>query len=130
MPEFTVARSEIGLHLPHRTPSPRTQAAIEKKLEEMEKAEAERHAHGHMRENQETVKDPLARAQNHMHEPSRGAKVDAELMHEELEELKRKGKLNVYEIQQNFRDPLFRVRNPDIMREEMEEELKAKGKLD
>lgn len=42
--------------------------------------------------NSKTVDDPLAPAQAHGNEPSRGAKVDAELQNEEEEYLKRKGK--------------------------------------
>lgn len=39
-----------------------------------------------------SVDDPLAPAQAHGNEPSRGAKVDAEIQNEEEEYLKRKGK--------------------------------------
>lgn len=37
--------------------------------------------------------DPLAPARAHGNEPSRGAKIDAELQAEEEEELRRKGKI-------------------------------------
>lgn len=38
--------------------------------------------------------DPLAPARSHGNEPSRGAKIDAEIQAEEEEELRRKGKLS------------------------------------
>ncbi|KAG0652897.1 hypothetical protein D0Z07_0432 [Hyphodiscus hymeniophilus] len=38
--------------------------------------------------------DPTAPAKLHGNEPSRGAKIDAEIQQEEEEELRRKGKLN------------------------------------
>ena len=40
--------------------------------------------------------DPLEPVTFHGKEPSRGAKIDAEIMAEEHEELKRKGKGKVY----------------------------------
>ena len=43
--------------------------------------------------NQTAHPDPLAPARAHGNEPSRGAKIDAELLAEEEEELKRKGKV-------------------------------------
>ncbi|KAI4132439.1 MAG: hypothetical protein LQ347_002584 [Umbilicaria vellea] len=39
-------------------------------------------------------KDPTLPARSHGNEPSKGAKIDAELQAEEEEELRRKGKLN------------------------------------
>jgi len=44
-------------------------------------------------ENSKTVTDPLAPARAHGNEPSHGAKVDAEIMKDEEEELRRKGKI-------------------------------------
>lgn len=41
-------------------------------------------------ENKKTVKDPLARALSHGNKPSRGAQIDAELMMEDEQRLKRK----------------------------------------
>ncbi|KAJ8082246.1 hypothetical protein PM082_008093 [Marasmius tenuissimus] len=41
----------------------------------------------------DTITDPLEPARSHGNEPSRGAKIDAELQREEEEELKRKGKI-------------------------------------
>ncbi|KZP29349.1 hypothetical protein FIBSPDRAFT_727689 [Athelia psychrophila] len=43
-------------------------------------------------ENTKTITDPLAPARAHGNEPSRGAKIDAELQAGEEEELKRKGR--------------------------------------
>ncbi|MCJ1252355.1 hypothetical protein MMC24_000160 [Lignoscripta atroalba] len=40
----------------------------------------------------ESQKDPTLPARNHGNEPSKGAKIDAELQAEEEEELRRKGK--------------------------------------
>ncbi|KAF5365322.1 hypothetical protein D9758_005439 [Tetrapyrgos nigripes] len=40
-----------------------------------------------------TVEDPMEPARSHGNEPSRGAKIDAELKEEEEELLKRKGKI-------------------------------------
>jgi hypothetical protein len=40
-----------------------------------------------------TITDPLAPARSHGNEPSRGAKIDAEIQAEEEEELRRKGKI-------------------------------------
>ncbi|KAF7977017.1 hypothetical protein HWV62_4962 [Athelia sp. TMB] len=54
-------------------------------------AAAEKHERDAKREeNAKTIEDPLAPARAHGNEPSRGAKIDAELKAEEEEELKRK----------------------------------------
>ena len=54
-------------------------------------AAAEKHERQAKREeNAKTIEDPLAPARAHGNEPSRGAKIDAELKAEEEEELKRK----------------------------------------
>ena len=50
------------------------------------------HGQGSMNPGADPKVDPLGPAIFHGNEPSRGAKIDAEIMAEEQEELKRKGK--------------------------------------
>ncbi|KAG6812854.1 hypothetical protein H0H92_015952 [Tricholoma furcatifolium] len=44
-------------------------------------------------DNTQTVKDPLKPAMSHGHVPSRGARIDADILAEEQEQLRRKGKI-------------------------------------
>ncbi|RDB29290.1 hypothetical protein Hypma_016078 [Hypsizygus marmoreus] len=56
-------------------------------------AEAQKAAEGkHENENAKTIRDPLAPARAHGHEPGRGAQIDAQIIAEEKELLKQKGK--------------------------------------
>jgi hypothetical protein len=57
------------------------------KMKQTEKRDADE-----ARAEQETIHDPLAPARANGNEPSHGAKVDAQIMQEEEEELQRKGK--------------------------------------
>ena len=69
------------------TCSSRDQRSLANKLEREAKKERESD------ENHATITDPLAPARSHGNEPSRGAKIDAQIQQEEEEELRRKGKI-------------------------------------
>lgn len=66
---------------------PRDERSIANKLKQTEKRD-----HDEAQREKETVIDPLAPALNHGNEPSRGAKIDAELQKDDEEYLKNKGK--------------------------------------
>ena len=68
----TIYRDNRGLHIREK----------QERKEKREAEEAERH---------KTVTNPLEPALRHGHKPSRGAQVDAQLQHEDEEELMAKG---------------------------------------
>ncbi|KAF8664614.1 hypothetical protein AX16_000713 [Volvariella volvacea WC 439] len=89
-PEAGAEAARLGAGLPKDTPyvdfDPLDKRSITERI-----AAAAPHTDIH-EENRRTVSDPLAPARAHGNEPSRGAKVDAQLKAEEAEMLKNKGK--------------------------------------
>ncbi|TDL22108.1 hypothetical protein BD410DRAFT_723271, partial [Rickenella mellea] len=75
---------EAGQANAHDLHDPKDQRSLSNRqaLEEQMEEEAE----------ENRIQDPLKPAQDHGNEPSRGAKIDAELQAEEQEYLERKGK--------------------------------------
>lgn len=68
----------------------RDSRSLGNRAQQAEKHEREQDEH----DASKTITDPLAPARAHGNEPSRGAKIDAQLQEEEEEELRRKGKLD------------------------------------
>jgi len=80
------ARLEAGQANAHNQLDSKDERSLANRVAQAKKGDAEEKLHS------KTVTDPLAPAQKHGNEPSRGAQVDAELQAEEEEQLKRTGK--------------------------------------
>ncbi|KAI9721946.1 MAG: hypothetical protein M1812_001904 [Candelaria pacifica] len=74
----------------HKANDSKDERSIANKLAREGKRQNEPEAES--QETKESKKDPTLPARNHGNEPSKGAKIDAELQAEEEAELKRKGK--------------------------------------
>ncbi|KAI9703879.1 MAG: hypothetical protein M1836_007651 [Candelina mexicana] len=74
----------------HKANDSKDERSIANKLAREEKRQNEPEAQS--QEAKESKKDPTLPARNHGNEPSKGAKIDAELQAEEEAELKKKGK--------------------------------------
>ncbi|KAL9121228.1 MAG: hypothetical protein Q9187_002212 [Circinaria calcarea] len=86
----TAERYKEGKENSHKANDSKDQRSIANRLdkEERKKEIVETSS----KEAEEYKKDPTLPARNHGNEPSKGAKIDAELKAEEEEELRRKGK--------------------------------------
>jgi len=82
-------RYHEGQEHSHKANDSKDQRTIANKLDRESKRENEEED---TEETKALKKDPTAPARMHGNEPSKGAKIDAELQAEEEEELKRKGK--------------------------------------
>lgn len=90
MPPFTRSRAEVGQNIPSRDLDSKERREFDKEFEAYEHHREETRQDGN---NGVTITDPLAPAREHGHEPSKGAKTDAQLQAEDQEELRRKGKI-------------------------------------
>jgi len=84
------ARFHEGKEHSHKALDSKDERSIANKLAREEKRENEPEEESE--EVKALKKDPTAPAKMHGNEPSRGAKIDAEIQQEEEEELRRKGK--------------------------------------
>ncbi|KAL0578337.1 hypothetical protein V5O48_003651 [Marasmius crinis-equi] len=83
------ARFEFDPENAHSETDSKDQRSLANRLEA-----AEAHENDNLsNKTKDTVTDPLEPARSHGNEPSRGAKIDAELQRQEEEELKNKGKI-------------------------------------
>ncbi|KAJ3506539.1 hypothetical protein NMY22_g17216 [Coprinellus aureogranulatus] len=85
--DHTNARASVAHNMPHNDMDSKDQRTIKNTLAAAEEHMKEARKH----ENDKTVTDPLAPARKQGHEPSRGAKVDAELQQDDEERLREKG---------------------------------------
>ncbi|KAJ3550709.1 hypothetical protein NMY22_g289 [Coprinellus aureogranulatus] len=85
--DHTNARASVAHNMPHNDMDSKDQRTIKNTLAAAEEHMKEARTH----ENDKTVTDPLAPARKQGHEPSRGAKIDAELQQDDEERLKQKG---------------------------------------
>ncbi|KAI9821771.1 MAG: hypothetical protein M1827_002352 [Pycnora praestabilis] len=83
-------RYKEGKENSHKANDSKDERSIANKLAREEKRQNEPEAEA--QEVTESKKDPTLPAKNHGNEPSKGAKIDAELQNEEEEYLKKKGK--------------------------------------
>ncbi|KAL0952027.1 hypothetical protein HGRIS_008672 [Hohenbuehelia grisea] len=82
-------RFEAGPERAHINNDSKDNRTLANRKEATEKAQHEEEVNPNPRE----VVDPLKPAQKHGNEPSRGAKIDAEIKEQEEEELRNKGKI-------------------------------------
>jgi len=85
---FDKERFNVGQHNAHSEVDPKDERTLSNRLaaaEKSEREEEESRGAGHF--------DPLAPARAHGNEPSRGAKIDAELQKADEEHLRNKGKI-------------------------------------
>ncbi|MCJ1351175.1 MAG: hypothetical protein MMC33_001157 [Icmadophila ericetorum] len=85
----TAERYSEGVPNSHKPNDSKDERSIANRLANEESKEEE---DTRSEETKELQKDPTLPARNHGNEPSKGAKIDKEIMGEEQEELRRKGK--------------------------------------
>jgi len=85
----TADRYEEGTANAHKSNDSKDQRSIANRLAN-EESKGDKDTDS--KETKEYKQDPTLPARNHGNEPSKGAKIDKELMEEEQEELRRKGK--------------------------------------
>ncbi|MCJ1472360.1 hypothetical protein MMC13_001007 [Lambiella insularis] len=87
--ENTADRYQEGVKNSHQSNDSKDQRSIANRLANEEK---KGNKDEDSEETKQLKKDPTLPARNHGNEPSKGAKIDAEIQAEEEEELRRKGK--------------------------------------